>query len=92
MRRLKLRHLARPCRVLACHCSAVAVTGADVPTNNSSLEGVELASGYFNLEVSTVDVEDGAVVDFRHLIFVTQLLLPVDTVHAFSNKQYIRQP
>ena len=84
MRRLKLRHLARPCRVLACHCSAVAVTGADVPTNNSSLEGVELASGYFNLEVSTVDVEDGAVVDFRNSTFLAQLLLPVDAMNPFS--------
>ena len=45
-----------------------------------------------NLEVAADDVEDGAVVDIRNSTLVARLLLPVDTVGAFSRDQQIGQP
>ena len=45
-----------------------------------------------NLEVGADNVEDGAVVDIRNSTLVARLVLPIDTVLAFSRDQHLGQP
>ena len=48
--------------------------------------------GFLGIQVATANVEDGAVVNFGDPSFISQLILPIDTMGPLTHKQDLQNP